>query len=107
MIERLVNTPDNVRRLLGFSEGVPVDLSSMDWGERFVVVRGIHLDNATIAKIKLVANFVGCKFENCEFEMIVSNGRFSGAGNEWYGCRFKKCKLSDLIAPQSRLSTSK
>lgn len=102
MIEQLVNTTGNMRELLGITGHLPVDLSSFDWANQFVVVRGIHFDLATISKTKVAVNFVECNFEKCNFEEIVSDGHFSGASNEWINCRFKKLTLSDLIAPQSR-----
>jgi uncharacterized protein YjbI with pentapeptide repeats len=105
MIERLVNTSGNLRDILELSAVGPVDLSSMDWGEQFVVIRGIQLDSVTIADSRVAANFVECKFDGCVFEEVVSDGHFSGAGNEWNSCRFKNCKLSDLIAPQSRFTS--
>lgn len=104
LIEQLVNTTGNARELLGLSGQLPVDLSSIDWAGHFVVVRGVRFDNATIAKTRFAANFVECNFEKCSFEQIVSDGHFSGAGNDWMGCRFQKVKLSDLIAPQSRFT---
>jgi uncharacterized protein YjbI with pentapeptide repeats len=104
VIEQLVNTTGNARELLGLSGQRPVDLSSIDWASQFVVVRGVRFDDVTIAKTKFAANFVECNFDECSFEQIVSDGHFSGAGNEWTGCRFKKMKLSDLIAPQSRFT---
>ena len=102
MIEQLVDTTGNARELLGLSGQLPVDLSSLDWAYQFVVVRGIRFDLTTIRKTKFAVNFVECNFEKCDFEEIVSDGHFSGAGNEWINCRFKKMKLSDQIAPQSR-----
>jgi uncharacterized protein YjbI with pentapeptide repeats len=104
MIEQLINTTGNARELLRLSWQLPVDLSAIDWASQFVVVRGVRFDLATIAKTKFAANFVECNFDECNFEHIVSDGHFSGAGNEWMGCRFKKMKLYDLIAPKSRFT---
>lgn len=102
MIEQLVNTTGIARELLGIPGRLPIDLSSDDWGRLFVVIRGIRFDLATIKKTKFAVNFVECNFEECNFDEIVTDGHFSGAGNEWINCRYKKMKLSDLIAPQSR-----
>lgn len=102
MIERLLNNSGNFREILDLPSSNSIDLSSTCWNEHFVVVRGIQFDHMTISKTGFATNFVECRFDDCTFEEIVSDGHFSGAGNEWSDCRFKKCKFTDLIAPQSR-----
>lgn len=102
MIRELETSSGNFRDILGLPRNGPVELSSSEWANCPAVIQNVEFDNATIRNSKCLVDFVDCNFKCCTFENFATDGHFSGGRNTWEDCQFKKCQISDLIAPQSR-----
>jgi uncharacterized protein YjbI with pentapeptide repeats len=98
-VDRLLGTQGAARHILGLPQSGVVDWSDNVELARFEVIRGIQFEKFSVSRAKVGLNFVECRFSQCAFKDLETDGHLWGAEDRWTECVFERCNLCEMIAP--------